>query len=217
MVNLSLALSIGDLFEKIKQDSIPLSLLIVSLLTAALVGLFIFFVYKLSFSQTAYSYTFNLSLILMVLITTSIILTSSNVVLTLSMVGTLSVARFRSNLKDPIDIVYILWATSAGLAIGATQYLVAIVGSLVIGGVILALSFFKLTVKTFIIVANYPRSIDGEVMDTIKQRSIKLKSKIIHQGAIELTIEVNKHHEKVMEALEEIHDLENLSLVLFED
>ncbi|MGN0474495.1 MAG: DUF4956 domain-containing protein, partial [Acutalibacteraceae bacterium] len=91
-----------------------------TLLLAIAVGLIIYFVYKRTFSGVVYSSSFNLSLLLMTVITAAIIITiSSNAILSLGMVGALSIVRFRTVIKDPIDIMYLFWAISMGIIIGA--------------------------------------------------------------------------------------------------
>ena len=106
---------------------------VISLAIAIALGLVIFLVYKKTFSGVMYSSSFNMSLLLMVVITSVIILTiSSNVVLSLGMVGALSIIRFRTVIKDPVDIMYLFWAISIGIIVGAHQYLFALICVVVI-------------------------------------------------------------------------------------
>src|SRR5690606_10888418 len=98
------------------------------------IGMFIYWIYRRCFRGVVYSYNYNVSFVLMTMITALIIRTiSTNIVLSLGMVGALSIVRFRTAVKDPLDIVYMFWAISAGIASGAAMYPLAIFGSLIIG------------------------------------------------------------------------------------
>ena len=121
----------------------PLDALI-TLGIAIAIGLVIFVVYKRTFSGVMYSSSFNMSLLLMVVITAVIIMTiSSNVVLSLGMVGALSIIRFRTVIKDPVDIMYLFWAISMGIIVGAQQYLFALICVAVIAVLCFIMSSLK--------------------------------------------------------------------------
>ena len=105
--------------------------MVISLILAFVLGLFIIFVYKKSFSGVVYSSGFAISLLAMSLITTMIILAiGSNIILSLGMVGALSIVRFRSAVKDPMDIAYLFWAISVGIVLGAGLIPLAVFGSI---------------------------------------------------------------------------------------
>lgn len=211
--------SFNELFNRIVLNSISFVDLLVALLTSLIVGLYIFIVYKVTFRSTVYSYTFNMSLVLVTILTSLIILTVStnNLVVTLGMLGTLGVVRFRSSLKEPLDIIYILWASTAGFAIGAMQYLIALLGSFVIGIIIFCLSNYRLKFKSYIIVVNYPKSLDKEINIITNQRRIKVKSKYIKNDNVELTLEVANKHQETMDSFNEVDGIDSISLLTFED
>jgi hypothetical protein len=115
---------------------------IVDVLTAMIlafaIGLFIFLVYKKTFAGVMYSASFGVSIIAMTMITTLIILAvTSNIILSLGMVGALSIVRFRTAVKEPLDIAFLFWAISAGIVIGAGLIPLGIIGSVLIGIVLL--------------------------------------------------------------------------------
>ncbi len=115
--------------------------MVIGLAIAFIIGMFIYWIYRKSFRGVVYSYNYNVSFVLMTMITALIIMTiSTNIVLSLGMVGALSIVRFRTAVKDPLDIVYMFWSISVGIAIGAKIYPLAIFGSIIIGIVILWLS-----------------------------------------------------------------------------
>lgn len=175
-----------DMSQKIS----PVNVFICLLMTLA-VALFIFFIYKLTFRGVAYSYTFNVSLIPMCLITALIILTiSSNVVLSLGMVGALSIVRFRTAIKDPMDIVFMFWSISVGIASGAGIYTVSVIGSLFIGVTIFFATRYKYKGKRFILIIHYKDEANDEVKKTLAKLKYDIKSKTITPNSIELTVEV---------------------------
>ena len=117
---------------------------VISLALALVIGLYIFFIYKKSFSGVMYSRNFNVSLILITLVTTLVLmLISTNITLALGMVGALSIVRFRTAIKDSRDTVYIFWSIIVGICCGVGDYLVAAVGSAVVFLIILILGCIK--------------------------------------------------------------------------
>lgn len=219
LMNFMMGNLIRDTFNRIILNSISIADLVVALIAAIIIGLYIFIIYKITFRSTVYSYTFNLSLVLITIITTLIILTvsSNNLIVTLGMLGTLGVVRFRSSLKEPLDIIYVLWASTVGFAIGANQYLIASLGSLIIGIVIFCLSNFRIKFKSYIIVVNYPLSIDNKVNNITKMRRIKIKSKYIKKENVELTLEVNNRYQQTLDKLNQVELIDSISLLTFED
>ncbi|MDF2699837.1 MAG: rane protein [Haloplasmataceae bacterium] len=208
-----------EIFNRIIFNSISPAELLVALFVSIIIGLYIFIIYKISFRSTVYSYTFNMSLVLMVIITTLIILTvsSNNLIVTLGMLGTLGVVRFRSSLKEPLDILYVLWASAAGFAIGATQYLIAILGSIIVGILIYSLSHFRVKMKSYIIVINYPKAIDKEISLIASKKNIRVKAKYIKKGNVELTLEVRNKYQQTLDLFDKVELIESISLLSFED
>lgn len=166
----------------------------ISLGLAFVLGLFIFFVYKKTFSGVMYSSGFGVSLIGMSLITTLIILAiSSNVVLSLGMVGALSIVRFRAAVKDPMDIVYLFWSISVGIVLGAGMIPLAFFGSLFIGIILMVFANRKPSDNAYILVAHCADdAAEKAVVNTVKGsvRKHLIKSKSVSSRGIELTLEV---------------------------
>ncbi len=163
----------------------------VTLLVALGVSLFIFLVYRLTFRGVQYSTSFNVSLVLMTLITSFVILTiSSNVVLSLGMVGALSIVRFRTAVKDPMDIVFMFWAIGAGITAGAGVYSVALVSSAAIGLVLLAFSRVRLVSSEYVLVVRYDAAAEERVRDALAHLRARLKSTSVSGGQVEMTLDV---------------------------
>lgn len=157
-------------------------------------GLFIFFVYKKTFSGVMYSTGFALSLIGLSMVTTLVILAvTSNVVLSLGMVGALSIVRFRSAIKEPMEIVFLFWAIALGIVIGAGMIPLAILGSVVIGIIILIFANRKVKDSPYILVIKCSgEDSEKQAMDLVKSSSkaFCVKSKTVRHEGIELSAEV---------------------------
>lgn len=168
--------------------------MIICMALALAIGLFILFVYKKCFSGVMYSSGFAISLIAMTLITAMIILAiGSNIILSLGMVGALSIVRFRSAVKDPMDIAYLFWSISVGIVLGAGMLLLAVFGSLFIGIVLYIFSIKKPSHKPYILIVNCKNEVVEKQISSILDANIRkkvLRSKTITEDGIELTIEV---------------------------
>lgn len=115
-------------------NDISLSKIVITMAIAFLIGFFIYLLYKRIFSGVLYSKSFNVSLIGMTLITSMVIIAiNSNLVLSLGMVGALSIVRFRTPIKDPTDLIFLFWAAAAGIVTGAGFFSLAIAGSVIVG------------------------------------------------------------------------------------
>ena len=134
-------MTFSDIFKSSFLESVTeFSILdtVIGLAFALAIGLFIFLVYKKTFSGVMYSTGFALSLIGLSLVTTLVIMAvTSNVVLSLGMVGALSIVRFRAAIKEPMEIVFLFWAIAAGIVIGAGMIPLAVAGSVIIGVVLI--------------------------------------------------------------------------------
>jgi uncharacterized membrane protein YhiD involved in acid resistance len=162
---------------------------------AFILGLFIFMVYKKTFKGVMYSANFGVSLLAMTLITTLIIMAiSSNVILSLGMVGALSIVRFRSAIKEPIDIAFLFWAISIGIVLGAGLIPLAIFGSLFIGIIMLFFVNQKSSDNPYILVINCTddeseqKALDY-VKGKVKKHVVKAKTVAASSG-VELTVEI---------------------------
>ncbi|MFF5996188.1 DUF4956 domain-containing protein [Lysinibacillus sp. KU-BSD001] len=180
------------------------------------VGMFIYFVYKRYFRGVVYSYNYNVSFVLMTMITSLIIMTiSTNIVLSLGMVGALSIVRFRTAVKDPLDIVYMFWAISAGIAIGAKMYPLALIGSLAFGGTLAWLSKKKARGDTYLLVVHYTIEASDDLRKVFRKLNTKLKSKSIRHGLMEMTVEVQlvDDNTSFMTLIDSIEGVQSCSLV----
>ncbi len=158
------------------------------------IGLFIFTVYKKTYMGVMYSSSFGIALIGMNLITTLVILAvTSNLIASLGMVGALSIVRFRTVVKEPLDLVYLFWTITAGIIIGVGLIPLVVIGSLLIGLVLFIFVNRKTVDTPYIVVLNLDDE-EAEVnsLATLKSATKKymVKSKNVSKNGIELTVEV---------------------------
>ena len=187
----------GDIFKSSFLENVAaISILdmALTLVLAFAVGLYIFWIYKKTYGGVMYSSSFGVTLIVLTMITALLILAvTSNVVLSLGMVGALSIVRFRTAIKDPSDIAFLFWAIAVGIVLAAGFIPLAVIGSLFIGIILLIFSQPKSFERPYILVLHCE---DGEaerqarafVQEKVKKLS--LKSKSVTAGCIELNYEV---------------------------
>ena len=168
--------------------------MVLTLLLAFLLGLFIYFVYKKTFSGVMYSASFGVTLIALTMITALVILAvTSNVVLSLGMVGALSIVRFRTAIKEPLDIAFLFWSIAVGIVLAAGLIPLAVFGSAVIGIVLIVFVNKKSYTNPYIVVLQCEDH-DSEVhakeyLDQHTKRCV-VKSKSAQKGLIELNLEI---------------------------
>lgn len=193
-------LGFSDIFKdkfldglSLTSQNLTLPNVIINLAIAFALGLFIYFVYRRTFRGVLYSHSFNLSLIMLSMVTTLVIMCiSSNPALSLGMVGALSIVRFRTAVKDPIDTVYMFWAIAVGITLGANLVLFALVGSLVIGIVLFLMNFIGTgNSQNYLLVVHHDETAARAVYQIVHAvPRARLKSKTISKNGEEATYEV---------------------------
>ncbi len=175
-------------------DDISLLDMAIAMIIAFLLGLFIFYIYKKTYSGVMYSASFGITLIALSLITTLLIMTVvSNVVLSLGMVGALSIVRFRAAIKEPLDIAFLFWAIAVGIVLAAGLITLAVFGSIFIGIILLVFSKKKTVDSPYILLIHCSDSETEEQARSFISSRVKrlnLKSKSVDGGNIELNYEV---------------------------
>ena len=166
----------------------------IALALAFCLGLFIFMVYKKTFNGVMYSSSFGVTLVALTMITTLVILAvTSNVVLSLGMVGALSIVRFRTAIKEPLDIAFLFWSIAVGIVLAAGMIPLAVVGSVLIGVTLLVFVNKKSHVHPYILVLECDgQESENKAKEFLSQhvtRSV-VKSKTAQAGRVELNLEV---------------------------
>ena len=197
MPTLKLAVNFQDIFKSSFLEnvtSVSLLDMALALVLAFGIGLFIFMVYKKTFSGVMYSSSFGVTLVALTMITTMVILAvTSNVVLSLGMVGALSIVRFRTAIKEPLDIAFLFWSIAAGIVLAAGMIPLAVIGSVVIGVILLVFVNKKSHENPYIVVlqcTDQAAELQAKVFLENNTRRCTVKSKTVQQGLVELNLEI---------------------------
>lgn len=217
-------MTFNDIFKSSFLENVTavsLTDMAIALVLSFFLGLFIFFVYKKTYAGVMFSQAFGGSLIAMTMITTMVILAvTSNVVLSLGMVGALSIVRFRTAIKEPMDIAFLFWAIAGGIVLAAGMIPLAVFGSVIIGVILIVFCNRKSAQKPFIAVISCDSGkTEEQVAACLQQNTDKMsvKSKSAQAGHIELTYEVTlkNNNTDFITGLSEMEGVESAVLVSY--
>ena len=209
----------SSFLENITEFSAADTLL--GMVAALFIGMFIFVVYKKTFNSVMYSTGFAMTLVGMTMVTTLVILAvTSNVVLSLGMVGALSIVRFRAAIKEPMEIVYLFWAVAAGIVIGAGMLPLAVIGSGIIGVILILFANKKVHDNPYLLILTCQDENAENVAVSLMKEAVKkyaVKSKTVNVQGIELTAEIRMKDGETafVNRLNEISGVENATLVSY--
>ena len=195
--------------------------MVLALGLAFAIGLFIFLIYRKTYAGVMYSSSFGVTLVGLTMISTFVILAvTSNVVLSLGMVGALSIVRFRTAIKEPLDIAFLFWAIAAGIVLAAGMIPLAVFGSVFIGLVLLVFANKKSHVAPYMVVLHCDsQDAEKHAMDFLqgKVKRCVVKSKTVQQDAVELTAEIRLADENTdfVNALSQIPGVTSAVLVSY--
>lgn len=202
-------------------NSVNLLDMVIALTLAFGMGVFIFYIYKKTFMGVMYSSSFSVTLIALTMISTLVILAvTSNVVLSLGMVGALSIVRFRTAIKDPLDIAFLFWSIAVGIVLAAGMIPLAVFGSFVIGLMLLLFVNKKSHDNPYIVVINCSNdNTEKQVTENLKgfvQKSV-IKSKTVTADSVELHYEVRLKSDDTtfVNTLQSVTGVSNVVLVSF--
>ncbi|MDE7067234.1 MAG: DUF4956 domain-containing protein [Schaedlerella arabinosiphila] len=175
-------------------DSVSIVDMALAVILAFGIGLFIFLIYKKTFSGVMYSSGFGVTLVALTMITTLVILAvTSNIVLSLGMVGALSIVRFRTAIKEPLDIAFLFWAIAEGIVLAAGMIPLAVFGGVFIGAMLLLFVNKKSYVNPYIVVLScVNQESERKALDFLKQEVSRciVKSKTVQRSMVEVTAEI---------------------------
>ena len=207
--NNALATFFQEQFANLTPWSVGLGLIF-----GLLVGLIISFTYKRCYRGVLYSPNFGVTLIMMTLITTPVVMViGSNIALSMGMVGALSIVRFRTAVKDPLDTAYMFWALTMGILLGAEQYIIALVVVAAISVILFLLNILQFSSpNAYLLVLHYDEDAEYDINQQLR-RSVKhrrLRSKTVTRSGAEMTYEVRLDNKQDLVALmlgiEGVHD-----------
>lgn len=192
--------------------------ILVTLAVTCVLALYIFIVYYVASKKTFYSKTFNISLALIAVITASIILAmQSNLVISLGMVGALSIVRFRTAIKDPMDLIFLFWSISIGIICGAEMYQIALITSLVLTIGLFALELTPVGRASVLLLINAKDlSAEEPVRETVQKYSTKMtvKSRNVSRDGMDMIIDLKtKDEAALLTELMQIEGVTNVSLM----
>ena len=185
--------SLSDYFQAQFENLTPWSILI-GLAMGLVVGLIIAFVYKRCYRGVLYSPTFAMTLVMLTLITTPVVMCiKSDIALSMGMVGALSIVRFRTAVKDPMDTAYMFWALTMGILLGAELYVHAVAVVLGISIILMLMTFVRFrNPDSYLLVVHYDDYAEQEITQLLRRtvRQRKLRSKTVTRSGAEMTVEV---------------------------
>ena len=201
--------------------AISVGTLVTTMLLSFLLGLFVLIVYRLTYSGPSFSKSFALSLVMLSMVTALAILTvRSNVVLSLGMVGALSIVRFRTAIKEPLDIAFLFWAIAGGIVLAAGMLPLAIFGSVLIGVIILIFANRRDMSNPYIVVLRCDgHDSEAKALEFLgaRVRKYTVKSKTAQRGLVELNLEIRMKDDNTdfVNELSEIGGVESAVLVSY--
>ena len=222
-------MSVVDTIKKSVLDNftgtVSVGAMLISLLIAFAIGLFIVYVYRKTYTGVVYSKAYALCIIMLAMVTAMIIRTiSSNISLSLGMVGALSIVRFRTAIKEPVDTSFMFWGISAGIMTGAGLYIPSIVASLCIGVLYFGAYLMGFRVSNrYLLVIKYNERAHNEVLSKLKKlRKFKVRSKSIFGKEVELSIELDikdngKVDTNIVDQFSGVDGVINASLIAYQN
>lgn len=209
------------------SGSVSVGSMLLSLVVAFLIGIFIIYVYRKTYTGVVYSKAFSLCILMLSMVTAMIIRTiSSNISLSLGMVGALSIVRFRTAVKEPVDTGFMFWGITAGIMAGAGLYVVAIVASIGIGLLYFGTYLMGFRVSNrYLLVIKYKAQAHNEVLRKLKAlKKFKVRSKSIFGNEIELSLEVDLKENKkggvettIVDQFSGVDGVVNASLIAYQN
>lgn len=184
---------------------------VLAMVIAVLLGIIIFMIYKHYYAGVVYSSSFAMTLIGMTVLTCMLTLAiSSNIIISLGMIGALSIVRYRTAIKDPMDLLYLFWAISVGITVAADLYVLALLTMIVMFFMVHVFYHKRKHGVIYILVAHYEGEDTGdEVIRLLGKMKYQLKSQTIRKGITEMTVELLAKHNNTA-FLEKISSLENV-------
>ena len=173
--------------------------------------MFIFFIYKIAYRGVVYSHSFNVTLVMVCVITSVIVLAvSANIVLAFGMVGALSIVRFRTAIKDPVDVAFLFWAITSGIVAGTGEALFLIIAVLLLGIIVIILFKVKTSRNTFLLIIDADISKTSDLEKNAVKVGGKLKTKSLIKDRVELVYELRLSQKADTSFLEELNKIQEV-------
>ena len=218
-------MSVSDVIKRsfldgFTQTDITTAKVLVTLGLTVILALYIFFVYRYQTRSVFYSKEFNVSMAAVSVVTASIVLAiQSNVVVSLGMVGALSIVRFRNAVKNPMDLLYLFWSISCGIVCGAGLYEIAVITCIVVTILILLLDLLPAGKPPYLLVVNASVDVQEKVLGIAKTfaKGCRVKSRSWSQGHLSMILELRTAREQeLLSACEQVEGVETVSLMSYD-
>lgn len=192
--------------------------MIIALLVSTAISIYIFFIYRVITKSAFYSKSYNLTMAVMAVITTAIVVAmQSSLVVSLGMVGALSIVRFRTAIKDPMDLLFLFWSIGIGIITGTELYLLGVILSIVVTLLLLTLDFIPVKNAPFLLVLNSTnKNIEEDVTKIVEKysKTHEIKSRNINKRGLDMILELRTSEpSKLVEEMTDKLDVENVSLL----
>jgi hypothetical protein len=191
-----------------------------ALVFAFILGYIIYYVYTKSFRGVIYSHAFAISLAVMTILSTMVtVALSSNIALSLGLVGALSIVRYRTAVKDPMDLLFLFWAVASGITIGARLFYLALIGAGIVVLMLLAISKLTSKSKMYILVVHYTgEDIGDELRRILRGNRFEIKSRTVREDDVELALEivVKDNNLAFMESIKKTPTVKDLTLIQYD-
>ena len=210
-----------SVLEGFVGSDIPTSQVFVALLITFAIGLYIYFIYRLVNRSSMYDRSFHVAMSIISVITAGIIIAmQSSIVISLGMVGALSIVRFRTAVKDTMDLLFLFWSIGEGIICGAGLFEIAIIVALVVTIGIFALEYLPGNRKPYLLIINAKDdSVEEDILKYVNDNSsyAKIKSRNIKKNGFDMIIEVSTKKEKeLLDSLKQVDAIVNISLLMHE-
>lgn len=222
-------MSVKDVIKKsvleseMYHNSLDMNILVtitIDMLLAVVFGLLIYWAYKQFYKGVIYSRNFATSLVGMCILTCMVTLAiSTNIVISLGMVGALSIVRFRTAVKEPLDLIYMFWSITTGITVGAGMYTLAAIAFVIMLIVVFAFSRSVAAAKSYILVARYDKDVAGDLLiRSLYRDKYEVRSKIMRDENTELTIQfrTKKLNNAMIENMRNIDGIVDLAVLSFD-
>lgn len=207
----------SDMYSQVFSASMMVTI-VADMVAALLMGILIYFVYKKYFQGVIFSKSFAMTLVGMTILTCMVTLAiSTNIVISLGMIGALSIVRYRTAVKEPIDLLYLFWAITTGITIGANMYLLAIIGAVIVIAMIALFHTRVMNQSAYIMIVHYTGEAEQNIRTCLKGIRSSLKSKVLRNEETEMTLQLSCKEEELsfVESVRGIESVKDVTLVQY--
>ncbi len=193
--------------------------IVADMLLAALLGLVIYYVYKKAYQGVVYNRNYGIALLGMTVLTCMVTLAiSTNIVISLGMVGALSIVRYRTAIKEPMDLLYMFWAITTGITVGASMYILVLIGMVFMIVIVLVAGKAMDKKNAYIMVVHYQGEQAGdEIIRVLGKNDYSIRSKVLRKEDVELTLQIKVKNDNLsfVEKIQAVGQVKDVTLLQY--